>query len=675
MSLRRKLLWLTLCTLVLPVTGWLYLRQMQGLLREGQAQALTAAARAVARGMLLDDSPLPTADRGWYLQSALNPIAVDGYADDWAPLTPWQQHPVSGQGQVLLAASGDSAYLFVSMRVPVRVRADSADSQALQADHLVLALRQGTQWRRYLLASAAPGPVQAVALDPPVAGLPDTFGGQWQEDGAQWQLEARLPLQIVLNGLGIGLHRGHAPGDPASADLRPLFRESPAISAELAELAPAGTRARILSADGWVLGEAGALRPAHEEPGWLATLVYQVLFAGTIEPAELWMQAAPRLPMPAAIGQGRASVRWHYGETRGSTVLSVMVPIARNGRVQSGLQIEQVSSAMPLMANKALLELLLSSLAAMLAAGGILLVFATRLSWRLRRLSQAIRRVEISDGRYAGSLSRGRGALTASEDEIGELARRFEALFGMIDGYTSYLRTLASKLSHELNTPLAIVKSSLDNLEWVLPSPLPPGGDAYLSRARDGLARLGHLVRAMSESSRVEQAIASTDLEDIELGALVRGCVEAYRGLVGERQLECQLPPVPVYLHGAPELIAQALDKLFDNALSFTPEAGWIRLSLRRHDDEILIEVANRGPVLPEGLGVQLFGSLVSQRGRAAPGEAPHLGLGLYVVKLVCEFHRGGATARNLADGSGVAFTMHLRSLPRSRLAGGDRGD
>lgn len=120
--------------------------------------------------------------------------------------------------------------------------------------------------------------------------------------------------------------------------------------------------------------------------------------------------------------------------------------------------------------------------------------------------------------------------------------------------------------------------------------------------------------------------------------------------------------------------IAQALDKLFDNALSFSPESGWIRLSLRRYEDEILLEVANRGPLLPEGLGVQLFGSLVSQRNNASPGEAPHLGLGLYVVKLVCEFHRGRATARNLADGSGVAFTMHLRSLPRTRLAGSDSG-
>ncbi|MHC1480803.1 ATP-binding protein [Frateuria aurantia] len=673
MSLRRKLLWLALCTLVLPVTGWLYLRQMQGLLREGQAQALTAAARAVARGMLLDDSPLPTADRGWYLQAALNPITVDGYADDWAPLTPWQQRTTDGGGEVLLAAYGDHDYLFVSMPVARRVRADSADPRVLQADHAIIALRAGTVWRRYVMASAAPGPVQAVALDPPVADLPDSFSGQWQEDGGHWQMELQLPVSGALSGLGIGLHRGQPQEqDPESVDERPVFRLSPAISAELAELAPAGTRARVLSADGWILGEAGSLRAPRQEPGWLATLIYEVLLAGTIEPAQWWMQDAPQLPLPAGILRGTTSVRWHYGETRGSTVLSVMVPIMRGGQVQGALLIEQISSAMPLLANRALLELLLSSLAAMLVAGGILLVFATRLSWRLRRLSHAIRRVEISDGRYAGSLSRGPGALTASEDEIGELARRFEALFGMIDGYTNYLRTLASKLSHELNTPLAIVKSSLDNLEWVLPGPLPPGGEAYLSRARDGLARLAYLVRAMSESSRVEQAIASADLEDIELGALVSGCVEAYRGLVGERQLECRLPPIPVHLNGAPELIAQALDKLFDNALSFTPDAGWIRLSLHRHEDEILIEVANRGPLLPEGLGVQLFGSLVSQRESASPGEAPHLGLGLYVVKLVCEFHRGRATARNLGDGSGVAFTMHLRSLPRPRLAGND---
>ena len=91
--------------------------------------------------------------------------------------------------------------------------------------------------------------------------------------------------------------------------------------------------------------------------------------------------------------------------------------------------------------------------------------------------------------------------MTDAPDEIGDLARSFEKLFVVVGGYTDYLRTLASKLSHELNTPLAIVKSSLDNLEHALQerSALPPEAAPYLARARDGVARLGALVRAMSE--------------------------------------------------------------------------------------------------------------------------------------------------------------------------------
>jgi two-component system sensor histidine kinase ChvG len=68
----------------------------------------------------------------------------------------------------------------------------------------------------------------------------------------------------------------------------------------------------------------------------------------------------------------------------------------------------------------------------------------------------------------------------------------------------------------------------------------------------------------------------------------------------------------------------------------------------------------------------RLFDSLVSLR--AAPAqkqaEAPHLGLGLYVVRLIAEAHRGNASARNLDDGSGVEFYLQLRGMPRRPLAG-----
>ena len=214
---------------------------------------------------------------------------------------------------------------------------------------------------------------------------------------------------------------------------------------------------------------------------------------------------------------------------------------------------------------------------------------------------------------------------------------------------------------------MAIVKSSLDNLEHAA---LPAEAQPYLARARDGVARLGALVRAMSESSRMERSIMAAEPEDVDLRDVVSGCADAYRPLIGQRRLECVLPEAPLHLHCAPELIAQALDKLLDNALSFTPESGWLRLTLRTTVDGAEIELANQGPLLPEAMQGRLFDSLVSLRDKATPGDAPHLGLGLYVVRLVAERHGGVAAARNLDDGRGVAFSLQLHGMPRQRLSG-----
>jgi len=169
----------------------------------------------------------------------------------------------------------------------------------------------------------------------------------------------------------------------------------------------------------------------------------------------------------------------------------------------------------------------------------------------------------------------------------------------------------------------------------------------------------------------MERAIAAAEAEDVDLCEVVRGCAEAYRPLIGTRTLACELPQPPLPMHCAPELIAQALDKLLDNALSFTPVDGWLRLALSACDDGAEITLANQGPPLPAAMQARLFDSLVSLRDKATPGDAPHLGLGLYVVRLVAERHGGHASARNLEDGSGVAFTLRLRNMPRQRLGGG----
>ena len=90
-----------------------------------------------------------------------------------------------------------------------------------------------------------------------------------------------------------------------------------------------------------------------------------------------------------------------------------------------------------------------------------------------------------------------------------------------------------------------------------------------------------------------------------------------------------------------------------------------MRLTLAAEGDGARLSVANQGPPVPEAMRARLFDSLVSLREKPQRLEgATHLGFGLYVVKLVAELHRGHARVRNLPQGDGVEFTLHLRPMP-----------
>ena len=100
-----------------------------------------------------------------------------------------------------------------------------------------------------------------------------------------------------------------------------------------------------------------------------------------------------------------------------------------------------------------------------------------------------------------------------------------------------YLQKLAGRLSHELKTPLAITRSSLDNLAS---REHDPEALRYLDRAREGVERQAAIIRAMSEASRLEAAVQSADWEAVDLAALLRACAEAYRALYpGPRAWAC----------------------------------------------------------------------------------------------------------------------------------------
>ena len=146
--------------------------------------------------------------------------------------------------------------------------------------------------------------------------------------------------------------------------------------------------------------------------------------------------------------------------------------------------------------------------------------------------------------------------------------------------------------------------------------------------------------------------------ERFDAREVVRGCVYAYP----QQRFDVDVPAEPVWLLGAPDLYAQMLDKLVANAVDFAykgREAGDepIRVRLEPRGGEAILTVSNRGPRLPEAMASKLFDSMVSVRSANSGGE-PHLGLGLYIVRLIAEFHGGRAEALDREDGSGVVVRV-----------------
>jgi len=315
-------------------------------------------------------------------------------------------------------------------------------------------------------------------------------------------------------------------------------------------------------------------------------------------------------------------------------------------QVVAAVVAEETTNAIRSITNRALEQVVAVTLVAFLAGALALLAFASRLSSRLRRLRDEAEAAIDSRGRVGRLIAGSR-----ARDEIGDLSRSFSTVLERLGQYTSYLENMAGRLSHELRTPIAVVRSSLENLKL---QPLPEEANVYLTRANDGLQRLTTILTRMSEATRLEQLVRAEARERFD----ARRCVEGYP----EKKLEIEVPGEPVWLSGAPDLYAQMVDKLVANAVDFSTGEEPVRVRLSVKDSQAILTVSNRGPRLPEAMAGKLFESMISIR--KAEAKEPHLGLGLYIVRLIAEFHGGTAQAMDREDGSGVVVRVSAPLSP-----------
>lgn len=666
MSLRGKLLLVATLLLGLPLAAIESTRQIENLLREARAQALLASASALARSLPESEKQPET---GLYVNVLERPLQVDGYDEDWSQWRDWAQRLRGRQDHfdltLQLAAFDRWVYLLATVRDRSQPRAAFGPGGLEPGDHLVLQLLDSRGLNQYQIGPGAAGGIEVAPSGQPGASVPPLTGA-WREreSGDGYIVELRFPasllrgpltLQVIDSGVGPGGAQRIATSDHESSGH--LIWRQPELGRQLARILAPGARGWLLHPQGWVLASGGEVASSGDQgqpAGSWQRLVYRLLAGDALisdtqrDPLVDLRLEGPEIDAARA---GNEHVSWRRTASN-RVVASAAVAVG-----QRILVVETPADRLLLATNKAARQVIGYSMLGVAVVVLGLLAYATVLSLRVRRLRDAAEALKDDDGGQIAVVLPG----SDSRDELGDLARSYSVLLDELRAYNAYLRSLAGKLSHELNTPLAVVRSSLDNLAEC---PLEQPARDYALRARDGADRLAAILRAMSEARRLEQSLSGAESEAVDLCAIIRGCVAGYQAVDDRHHWTLALPP-SAPLKGSPELLAQMLDKLADNARSFCPPGGTIRIALSRHRERWLLDFENDGPPLPERLGGQIFESLVSLR--ESRDSQLHLGLGLHIVRLVAQAHGGRVNARNrAADGeraAGVIFRIWLGEL------------
>jgi signal transduction histidine kinase len=654
MSLRLKLLLMSLLTLALPWAGCHYAREMESVLREGEKQSLAAVAQTIAsslqgRGELLYRSPTSAfAEIGPY---DLLPVPlpgqpfVDGYGEEWPQNAPqfrrWKyfDQPPDRLG-ILTGVHERMLYVLLDVRDDNLVfdgaASDPLDSRAF-GDRVWLGFEdsEGAERQVFMSATSA-GAVRARRIETreygrQVAVEEPRIEGAMQPTARGYRMEFQIPLSMLGNRLGVlvddrdvrgalSASYGTLRGDDLHTRGR-LIVAAPELTAYLGQFIQPGLRLTVTTPKGGMLATADgpALAPElNEDRGILARLYRRLLD----RPGEPRLLEAPY------------DIYDHDHQNVIGTLL-----------------VTQTVDRWLTLRDRALTTLLNFTLTISLVAVLIMFAFAARLALRLSRLRRASETALTREGLITTFPE------TQAPDELGDVARSFSTLLHRLNEYTGYLRTLAGKLAHEIRTPLTIVRSSLENLESE--GTAAPSARVYLDRAREGSDRLNAILIAMGAATRVEEAIQGAERTRFDLVPVLASAVAGYRIGFPQRRFAERLPEEALVIDGAPDLVIQLLDKLIDNAVDFSPPGSTITVGLRLEPDAAVLEVDNTGPSLPAAAQGRLFESL--WQSRAGGDSRPHFGLGLYIARLIAEFHGGHADAMDLPDGSGVRFSVRLK--------------
>lgn len=711
LTIRRKLLLASTTLLIIPWIGYQYIQEMQGYLHQNMESDLLSKVKLVAASLherptlfksrfsdrintTPSASPPVGATQHLYVRPIKSRIKLDGISDDWSNI----KSNISLYGMSNDLLKNNSTDLSFTMQlgnkkhflyILFKVKDDhivfrKSNSLSLdKSDRLIIAMqnREG-EYTRYILTSKKSGWVSAYKVNSDTSNTPEIqIKGSWQQTRTGYNIEIRIPTYIIGEKLAFAIadvddeNTRNTKSIIATTNINNLNElgtivvPSPQVEKLLTQIKQQNTRIWVINKSFHVIGLSDQLLdeatintlpntnnkiPQRSILSGLMHLVYQQILKQPSNKFVDDLSTASQLNTPEVLSalKGQATTAWRSSPDNQVSILTATHPIYSSGQVVGAVAIEETSNNILLLQNQAMEILINLSILTFLIAFIVLLSIAIRLSSRIRKLRDEAEQAISVDGKVNGSISS-----SSSQDEIGDLARSSSDMLERLSQYNRYLEGMASKLAHELRTPITVVRSSIENMEQHDTK----DKAIYLERASTGINRLNNILTRMSEASRLEQTLQTEELETFDIASVVKGCVEGYQQAHPDQSYLLQINlNNESKINGSPDLIAQMLDKLVSNANDYSKDNTEIIIQIQNESNNVILNVMNQGEPLQHEMINNLFDSMVSLRKQKT--DEPHLGLGLHIVRLIAEFHHGSVKAYN-TDNKMVCFEVSLPTI------------
>ena len=333
----------------------------------------------------------------------------------------------------------------------------------------------------------------------------------------------------------------------------------------------------------------------------------------------------------------------------------VTAPIRTNGEVVGYVELSRA----PNMAAEALAAIrrvfLMAALGVSLLAVTVGLVISRGLTAPLEGLAAAAKRMN------SGDLSA--RVPVHGHDEIGLLAARFNGMataleqsFAALAAERDALRRFVADASHELRTPITALRTFNELLQGSAAHDAAAQHE-FLAAGQEQISRLERITQNLLKLSRLDGGLVELELNDYELGELVRAVAAPFQAMAHEKGVDLQIEPVaaPLLARFDRNQLEMALTNLLDNALKFTPVGGQIQVGIAQQVEHVQLWVADSGLGIADDEVAHIFERF--HRGQHVTSAGS--GLGLAIVQSIVQAH-GGTVEVVSQLGVGSRFTINL---------------